>query len=100
MRRRRIVLRCGIALGAAIAVTACSRGGDGAIAEPAGTPAPADVVTLPVVTDSPTVPETAAPSASDAPDALRFSAPLVGGGRLDLASLADKPVLMWFWAPY
>jgi hypothetical protein len=35
-----------------------------------------------------------------APEALRFRAPLVGGGEIDMSTLADKPVVLWFWAPY
>ncbi|MGD9996309.1 MAG: hypothetical protein AB7L17_17390 [Ilumatobacteraceae bacterium] len=31
--------------------------------------------------------------------ALQFQAPILGGGELDGASLAGRPVLMWFWAP-
>jgi hypothetical protein len=34
------------------------------------------------------------------PDVLRFSAPLVGGGEIELATLAGRPVLLWFWAPW
>jgi hypothetical protein len=33
------------------------------------------------------------------PQALQFSAPLVGGGEIDAATLADKPTVFWFWAP-
>lgn len=33
------------------------------------------------------------------PAALQFSAPVVGGGSLDLASFAGTTVLFWFWAP-
>ncbi|MEY4174156.1 MAG: hypothetical protein RI900_1321 [Actinomycetota bacterium] len=33
------------------------------------------------------------------PAALRFTAPLVGGGTLDASTLADKPTVFWFWAP-
>lgn len=33
------------------------------------------------------------------PAALQFTAPLVGGGDLDAATLADKPTVFWFWAP-
>lgn len=33
------------------------------------------------------------------PDSLAFSAPQVGGGTVDLAVYAGKPVLLWFWAP-
>jgi hypothetical protein len=25
---------------------------------------------------------------------------LVGGGQLDLAAYMDKPLLLWFWAPF
>jgi hypothetical protein len=55
----------------------------GSVAVPAST-APAAVVT-------------AAPG--QAPEALRFTAPLVGGGMLDASTLADKPTVFWFWAP-
>ena len=43
------------------------------------------------------------PSETPSPDvaeALRFRAPLVGGGEIDLSTLAGQPVVMWFWAPY
>ena len=33
------------------------------------------------------------------PDSLAFSAPRVGGGTVDFATYAGKPVLLWFWAP-
>ena len=50
-------------------------------------------------------PATPAPSASsappaDVPEALGFSAPLVGGGDIELAALAGRPVLLWFWSPF
>ena len=35
-----------------------------------------------------------------APEALRFSAPLVGGDDIELTTLAGRPVLLWFWAPW
>ena len=34
------------------------------------------------------------------PDALAWSADLVGGGRIDMAERGSRPVLLWFWAPY
>lgn len=35
-----------------------------------------------------------------APEALQFTAPLVGGGEIDLAAGFDnKPTVFWFWAP-
>ena len=36
----------------------------------------------------------------DVPEALQFSAPLVGGGELDAGTLAGKPVVFWFWSPF
>jgi hypothetical protein len=33
------------------------------------------------------------------PEALQFSAPLVGGGTFDGAAAAGKPTVFWFWAP-
>lgn len=34
------------------------------------------------------------------PAALEFSAPVVGGGQFDGASLASKPAVLWFWASW
>ena len=33
------------------------------------------------------------------PEALRFTAPLVGGGEFDGTTVAGRPVAFWFWAP-
>lgn len=40
------------------------------------------------------------PGAAAVPAALRFTAPLVGGGEIELGELAGRPVLLWFWAPW
>ena len=57
--------------------------------------APAASVTDPAE-DSP---DTISPAAQ-APEALQFTAPLVGGGEIDLAAgFDDKPTVFWFWAP-
>jgi thiol-disulfide isomerase/thioredoxin len=45
----------------------------------------------------------AVPSASGSvavPATLAFSAPMVGGGQFDGASLAGKPAVLWFWASW
>ena len=34
------------------------------------------------------------------PDSLNWSANLIGGGSIDLATYAGQDVLLWFWAPY
>lgn len=41
----------------------------------------------------------AAPDRSAVPESLAFTAPRVGGGTIDMADFAGKPVLLWFWAP-
>jgi hypothetical protein len=41
-----------------------------------------------------------APPVVEVPEALRFSAPLIGGGEIDLAGFAGRPVLLWFWSPF
>jgi len=79
----------------------------GGAADP-GTPAAApDATPAPDSTDDTTVaptgsvaPVDAAPAAADVPTALNFSAPLVGGGDIELGALAGRPVLLWFWAPW
>ena len=49
-------------------------------------------------TVAPTVPVGSGDPAT-APEALRFTAPAVGGGTLDLATFAGQTVAFWFWAP-
>lgn len=99
------------------AVTACgSKSSDPVAESTAETPAEStggDATPSPGA-DAPDAGETAAPadeSATDTadptpadgavavPEALQFTAPLVGGGTFDGAALADKPTVFWFWAP-
>lgn len=51
----------------------------------------------PGVDASPTGPSSAA---APVPDSLRFRAETVAGEPFEGASLAGKPVLLWFWAPW
>lgn len=48
---------------------------------------------------SPAAPASAGVEANVVPDALRFTADLLGGGTFDPAELAGGPVVLWFWAP-
>jgi len=44
--------------------------------------------------------DTSEPDTPAAPETLQFTAPLVGGGEIDLAAGFDsKPTVFWFWAP-
>jgi hypothetical protein len=85
------VIRRAAALLAAAALVTSACGGDGATSSPAPTP----VATAAAATGGAQV-----TAGAGAPDALRFTAPLVGGGEVDLAGYAAQPVLLWFWAPY
>ena len=50
-------------------------------------------------TSSTPVPSSAPAQAGDAPAALQLTAPLVGGGTIDLTQYAGSTVALWFWAP-
>ncbi len=67
-------------------------------------PAPGDAVapspTEPPASASAAPAEATAPPNVDVPEALQLSAPLVGGGEIELGALAGRPVLLWFWAPW
>ena len=61
---------------------------------------------VPVASPAATSAPSAAPAPSDSglpinvPEALQFAAPLIGGGDIELTTLAGRPVLLWFWAPW
>ncbi len=94
----------------AIAVSACSSTDDGTDADVTAVP-DAPVATEPTDAPAATSDSSVAGSAEDTttepstagervvPEALRFTAPLVGGGEFDGAAYADKPTVFWFWAP-
>ena len=106
-RSRRIAALC-CALG--LVGAGC---GDDTATEAASVTAAADPTAS---TPAPQAPSTAAPGtatidttvaatdgagepAAVVPASLQFSAPLVGGGTFDGASVAGTPVVFWFWAP-
>ena len=62
----------------------------------------AESYSAPQTTLSPSPSNDGAPPTQEAlvPEARDWSADLVGGGRIDLAELGERPILLWFWAPY
>ena len=78
-----------------VAVEATPGPTDAPRTEAPATATPSD--TSPAATDgdepAPTEPAVAVP------EALQFTAPLVGGGTFDGAAAAGKPTVFWFWAP-
>jgi hypothetical protein len=106
-----------LAIVATLALAACGSSDD--TTSVASTPAPVtdgEPTADPPVTPQATTPtsQTGSPSASSpttgapaaggesvvVPAALDFTAPLVGGGQIEMGSLAGKPVVLWFWAPF
>ncbi|UBU18302.1 redoxin domain-containing protein [Nonomuraea gerenzanensis] len=81
------------AVAAALSLAACGTSGE---ADGGGAPSQASVAPT---TPSPAS-EAAAPSEANVPDVLRFSATTLDGQKFDGASLAGKPVVFWFWAPW
>ena len=94
MKGRRFVFLAGLL---AIAGTSCAI--DEQVAEVNQSLTSLTVSTLPSTT-----PPSAAPDSSPVepavPEAFDWTAPLVGGGLINLAGYSDKAVVLWFWAPY
>jgi thiol-disulfide isomerase/thioredoxin len=80
MKRRAVLLAAGLAL------AGCT--------QPAEKAAPAQPAAQ-VVSASP-----AAPAKPVTPKSLKFSGTTLEGAAFDAASLAGKPALLWFWAPW
>lgn len=106
------------ALAGLLGLAACG-GGSGGTTEAQGAPATAEAPAVtpapqPIAQPAATTAGAAAPAVDPAattavaaepaptvavPPILQLTAPLVGGGELDFASFAGRPVAFWFWAP-
>lgn len=99
MRHRALVL----AAASVVAFTACGEGSD-PVAEPEAAPTTTrSEPAAPPTTDASgaTSPATSPPTgATPVPEVLDFTAATVDGGTFEGASLAGKPVVVWFWAPW
>lgn len=96
----------------ALALAACGGTSDDDTSTPATeavADAPAPAAEPPAATGAPATaeapaatpaPETAANPPAAVPAALDFSAPLLGGGEIEMGQFAGRPVLLWFWAPW
>ena len=70
------------------------------VAQPEATSAPVEQSETTSGATTATDAEATTPAADVAvPEALQFSAPLVGGGEFVGADFVDKPTVFWFWAP-
>lgn len=87
-----LVFRRALPVLAATLLVACGGGGDPEASPATDAPTPAAVTTA--------APGATAIDPGAVPAALQFTAPLVGGGEIELGELAGRPVLLWFWAPW
>ena len=89
-----IVTACSAADGAETATTATAStvSDDANSTSTAGTSTTSQVIVASTAVDS-------SPTLA-IPDSLNWSANLIGGGSIDLATYAGQDVLLWFWAPY
>jgi thiol-disulfide isomerase/thioredoxin len=67
---------------------------------PASSAAADPATPTPSATKSSAPAKTPRPTAAEVPATLRFTGTTVEGKRFDGSSLAGKPVLLWFWAPW
>ena len=100
-----VIRRLAVPAVIAVALAACGGGADEPDAATAPTTTAAAIerpATSEGSSESTGTPESTGIDAGGAivPEALQFSAPLVGGGDIEMASLAGRPVLLWFWAPW
>lgn len=83
-------------------LAACGGGDDAAPSTSAPSTAEAPAAAGP----TPAPPATGGPAGGEAeapapvPEALTFTATTVGGDAFDAASVAGRPVVLWFWAPW
>jgi hypothetical protein len=102
-----------VALATALVLAACG-GSDGNDAAPAPTQAPTQAATestaasgsgqttLPAGDAAPAstqVEPPAAPAPAEVVELLKIAPAKLGGGTIDLAQYAGRPVAFWFWAP-
>ncbi|MFJ8648213.1 redoxin domain-containing protein [Streptomyces sp. NPDC093546] len=84
-----------LAAAAALALTGC--GGD---TQPSADKPPAAPATSSATTGGTAGSTTESTTSPSAPEALRFTGTTVDGKPFDGTSLAGKPTVLWFWAPW
>ena len=90
-----------IALVAVILLTGCGAPAGAPAPSPSATPSPGPS-TPAASSPTPAASSTASaePTTTRVPETLKFAGTTVEGQPFDGASLAGKPVLLWFWAPW
>ena len=94
MSGRRIVFFAGL-----LAIAGASCAIDEQVAEVNQSSTSLTVSTLPSTTPLSAAPDSS-PVEPAVPEVFDWTAPLVGGGLINLAGYSDRAVVLWFWAPY
>jgi thiol-disulfide isomerase/thioredoxin len=88
-------------LGLLVVALACALAACGRASEPPDAAAPPPAVATTAATATATTGSSAATApAAQAPAVLRFTGTTLDGAPFDGATLAGKPVVFWFWAPW
>lgn len=76
----------------------------------AGAPAPSSTAGTTITESSMTVPDATSTvpggessttaATGPVPESINWTAPLIGGGEIDMSGFRDRGVMLWFWAPY
>lgn len=99
MRRGALIVLVSILAG--LLVAGCGGGGGGPDRTTGDGGGQAPLPSGPASSPSGTSPSGTPPSVSvDVPAVLRFQATTVEGGQFDAATLAGRPVVLWFWAAW
>jgi thiol-disulfide isomerase/thioredoxin len=92
-QHQRGAVRVVVALIATVALAGCSASQEGRTSSERGT-------TPTAAPDGATPTPEPDPTSTDVPEALDFTATTVDGAVFEGASVAGKPVVLWFWAPW
>lgn len=101
MARRRpvMVTVIGTVIGTVLVLAGCAGSEPAESAAPPATPASEPTSTSPV-DDAPASGTAPAEKPKPVPEKLRFTAKTLDGAEFSGASLAGKPAMLWFWAPW
>lgn len=102
-RRRSLLAALGVLTAGALTLGACATADAPAAIEVTETTAGGAVTTTPSAgAAAPSGDSSSSPADPSGANTavLDIAAPLVGGGQLNLSTLSDRPVLLWFWAPF
>ena len=92
--------RVAAAVVSALVLVGCGSSPEAADDAPASSPSPSSPAPEPTTSTPPAEAPAETTAVAVVPEALQFEATTVSGDAFDGASLAGRPVVLWFWAPW